>query len=65
MASIYFKENKYDDAILLNVHNRVVETPKSNIFLNGCVKTPLLVKGVLMYHEKSSNDLLVLMIVIH
>ena len=47
MASIYFKENKYDDAILLNIHNRVVETTKSNIFFvkNGYVKTPFVSEG--------------------
>jgi branched-chain amino acid aminotransferase len=47
MAAIWVKENKLDDAIVLNNYNRVAEATMANIFLvkDGKIKTPALTEG--------------------
>ncbi len=47
MAAIWAKENKLDDAIILNNYNRVAEATIANIFLvnDGKIKTPALTEG--------------------
>lgn len=47
MAAIWVKENKLDDALLLNNYNRLAEATMANIFLvkDGKIKTPALSEG--------------------
>jgi branched-chain amino acid aminotransferase len=47
MAAMWTKENKLDDAIILNNYNRIAETTIANIFLvkDGKIKTPALSEG--------------------
>lgn len=47
MAAIWAKENKLDDAFLLNSFNRVADASIANIFIvkNGKIKTPALNEG--------------------
>ncbi|MBV9961686.1 MAG: aminotransferase class IV [Parafilimonas sp.] len=47
MAAMWSKENKLDDAIILNTNNRLAEATIANIFLmkDGKVKTPSLSEG--------------------
>ena len=47
MAAIWAKENKLDDAIILNNYGRVAEATIANIFLvnDGKIKTPALTEG--------------------
>ena len=47
MASMWAKENKLDDALILNNYNRIAETTIANIFLvkDGKIKTPALSEG--------------------
>ncbi len=47
MASIYAQEQKKDEALLLNIHNRVVESSIANVFWvkDGVVFTPPLTEG--------------------
>jgi len=47
MAAIWVKENKLDDAIILNNYNRIAEATMANIFLvkDGKIKTPALTEG--------------------
>ena len=47
MAAIWAKENKLDDAFLLNSFNRIADASIANIFIvkNGKIKTPALSEG--------------------
>lgn len=47
MAALWAKENKYDDALLLNNYNRVADATIANLFLvkDGKIKTPALREG--------------------
>ncbi len=47
LASIYAKENKYDNCILLNHNKQIAEAINANIFLvfNNTIKTPALSEG--------------------
>lgn len=47
MATIWAKENKLDDAFLLNSFNRIADASIANIFIvkNGKIKTPALSEG--------------------
>jgi len=47
MAAMWAKENKLDDAIVLNSYNRIADASIANIFLvkDGKVKTPALSEG--------------------
>lgn len=47
LASRYFHEEGFDDALLLNQYGRIAEASSSNIFLvkNGTVSTPALSEG--------------------
>lgn len=47
MASIWARENKLDDAFLLNSFNRIADASIANIFIvkNGKIKTPALNEG--------------------
>jgi aminodeoxychorismate lyase len=47
MAALWAKENKLNDAVILNPYNRIADTTVANIFIvqNGIVKTPALSEG--------------------
>ncbi len=47
MAALWAKENKLNDALLLNSNNRVADSTIANIFIikNGVIKTPALTEG--------------------
>jgi aminodeoxychorismate lyase len=47
MAALWAKENKLDDAIILNNYNRIAEATIANLFMvqNGKIKTPALSEG--------------------
>jgi aminodeoxychorismate lyase len=47
MAAMWAKENKFDDALILNNYNRVAEATIANIFLvkDGTIKTPAQSEG--------------------
>lgn len=47
MAALWAKENKLDDAIILNTYNRIADATIANIFLvkDGKIKTPALSEG--------------------
>lgn len=47
MAGIYKKQNRFDDCLIFNQHNRICETVSSNIFLvkNNSLYTPSLEEG--------------------
>ncbi|MEO8584499.1 MAG: aminotransferase class IV [Flavitalea sp.] len=47
MAALFAKENKYNDCLILNVHNRICESTISNVFWikNEIVYTPPLTEG--------------------
>ena len=47
MAALWAKENKMDDAIILNNYNRIAEATIANIIFskNGKIKTPALSEG--------------------
>ena len=47
MGALWAKENKLNDAVLLNNHNRIADATIANIFLvkNGIIKTPALKEG--------------------
>ncbi len=49
LASIFSKENKFDDALLANEYDRIAETSRANIFFvkNGKLYTPPLNEGCL------------------
>mgnify|MGYP001162856348 CR=1 FL=1 len=49
MASIYVKENAYDDCLLINSDNNIVEAISGNIFIikDGLIYTPPLLDGCL------------------
>lgn len=47
MAALYAKEQKWNDAVLLNTHNRICDSTIANIFLikHGVIYTPALSEG--------------------
>ncbi|HEY2727875.1 MAG TPA: aminotransferase class IV [Parafilimonas sp.] len=47
MAAMWAKENKMDDALILNNYNRIAEATIANLFIvkNGKIKTPVLSEG--------------------
>ncbi len=47
MAALHAKEQKWNDAVLLNTHNRICDSTIANIFLikNGVIYTPALSEG--------------------
>lgn len=47
LASVYFKENQLDDALIKNENGNIIETTSSNLFIssNGVLYTPALSEG--------------------
>ena len=47
MAAMWSKENKFDEALILNNYNRIAEATIANLFIvkNGVIKTPALSEG--------------------
>ena len=47
MAALWAKENKLNDALLLNCNNNIADSTIANIFIikNGVIKTPALTEG--------------------
>ena len=47
LASVFFKENQFDDAIIKNENGNIIETTNSNLFIssNGVLYTPALSEG--------------------
>jgi branched-chain amino acid aminotransferase len=48
LAALWAQQRNYNEAIILNSHNRIAETTIANLFLiakNGCIKTPSLQEG--------------------
>ena len=47
MASIYAKENSFDDCFLINVDQNIVESISGNVFIlsDGILQTPPLAIG--------------------
>ena len=47
MATLWSKKNNFDDALILNCHNRIAEATTSNIFIvkDDVIKTPALSEG--------------------
>ena len=47
LASVFFKENQFDDALIKNENGNIIETTNSNLFIssNGVLYTPALSEG--------------------
>lgn len=47
MAALWAKQNKLNDALVLNAHNRIADATIANIFIvqDGIIKTPALAEG--------------------
>ena len=66
LASIYAQDQKYDDCILINEDNSIVESISGNLFIvqNNIIKTPLLedgcVDGVLRKILLNTNKIIII-----
>lgn len=65
MAALWARENKWNDAIVLNAHDRVADTTIANLFIvkDGTIRTPSLAEGCvagvmrrhLLHHLRKEN----------